>query len=284
MMETKIIEDRLQQYRISSSQEEWNALREIAQEIGLAALSRAGFFRQAAFQGGTCLRILYNLPRFSEDLDFLLTSKDKNFKWAPFLRHMTEEFSAYGLNVSVQDRAEVDSAVRQAFVKQTSFGKMLTLTYLRGKSDEPKVKIKLEVDTNPPRGSTFETKFLDFPYPFSVYVQDLPSLFASKCHALLCRPYLKGRDWFDFAWYVGRKTPVNLEHLLHALQQAGPYKASVRSICREWLCDALREKIQATDFSVAKSDVERFLRPTEARRLEVWSAEFFMSQLEKMAY
>ena len=98
--------------------------------------------------------------------------------------------------------------VKKAFIKEDSFGQVLSLTYPRTKADPQTVLIKLEIDTNPPSGSNFDNHLIDFPITSSVISQDLPSLFAGKLHALLCRAYVKGRDWYDFIWYVTRKNPI----------------------------------------------------------------------------
>ena len=193
-MSVKIIQERFDAYQCGSQQEEENALREISQEIALAALSRVDFFKKAAFQGGTCLRIFYGLERFSEDLDFILKSPNKDFSLEPYIRNMALEFRSYGYRLEVSDRSKPENTVKKCFLKDDSLGKVLNLTHLKGATNVRKIKIKLEVDTNPPAGSGFVNKFLDFPFPFAVTLQDMDSLFAGKSHALLCREYTKRRD------------------------------------------------------------------------------------------
>jgi hypothetical protein len=151
-------------------------------------------------------------------------------------------------------------------------------------SDEQKVIIKLEIDTRPPAGSNFENTFLAYPYPFSILMQDLPSLFASNCHAILCRKYEKGRDWFDFLWYLNGKTPINHLLLKNALYQSGPYKGKNMSFDKKWLCKELETKIAAMDWKAAKRDVENFLRLEERRFVENWSKEFFQKLIEKVEF
>lgn len=282
-MDIKIIENRLKQDDIYSKQDELNAIKEIMQEIALAALSRTDFFKHAAFQGGTCLRIIYGLYRFSEDLDFILLDSDKNFKWQPFLKKVQLEFKSYGLNLEIQERSKVDSTVKKAFIKEDSFGQLLTLIYPRSVSDSQKIQIKLEIDTNPPMGSTFEIKYLDFPYPFSVTIQDRQSLFAGKCHALLCRTYVKGRDWFDFIWYTSQKTLINYQFLKFALYQTGPWEGRDLLISKKWITEQLNQKIISVDWEEAKKDVARFLRPRELESLDLWNTHFFTSYVEKLA-
>jgi len=127
-----------------------------------------------------------------------------------YLKSITSEFEAFGLTVEATDRSKAPNTIKKAFLKQDSFGQILNLTYPRTRADIQKISIKLEIDTHPPLGSEKQTHYLDYPYPFAITIQDKPSLFAGKCHALLCRQYTKGRDWFDFLWYVQRKTPINL--------------------------------------------------------------------------
>lgn len=277
-----IIEQRLKEYKPVSQRDELNAIKEIVQEIALCALARTHFFNIAAFQGGSCLRIVYQLNRFSEDLDFILKVVDKNFAWEPFLKALQQEFNLYGLDFDVIDRSKADNAIKTAFLKDTSFGRVIILKHLRSPSDKQTIQIKLEIDTNPPSGSVFQTQYLDFPYPFSIVTQDLPSLFASKCHALLCRRYIKGRDWFDFLWYVSKKVTPNYVHLQAALQQMGPWMNSEIIVSKSWLIDALNTKIEAIDWNLAKSDIENFLRGHEKESLKVWGKDFFLTMVKKM--
>lgn len=281
-MDIKIIENRLKDYDIRSKQDELNAIKEIMQEIALAGLFRSDFFKHAAFQGGTCLRILYGLNRFSEDLDFILLQSDPQFEWQIFLKNVQLEFETYGMNLELKDRSMVDSIVKMAFIKEDSFGKLLTLTYPRSRSDVQKIQIKLEVDTDPPAGSTFDVKYIDFPYPFSVTLQDKQSLFSGKLHAMLCREYVKGRDWFDFVWYVSQKTPINYVFLENALFQKGPWQGKTLSVEKAWIIKELKQKIMSMDWEKVKQDVIRFLRPRELESLALWNTTFFLSYLEKL--
>lgn len=281
-MTIQIIETRLAEYQPQTKIDEWNALKEITQEIALSALSRAGLFENAAFQGGTCLRIVYGLNRFSEDLDFLLKVPDQNFIWAKYLNELQIDFTSYGSSLEIIDRSEASATAKKAFLKEDSFGKILQLEYPRTRSDKRKIQIKLEIDTNPPEGSQFETKFIDFPFPFSVLAQDRSSLFAGKCHALLCRPYTKGRDWFDFIWYVSRRTSVNYVFLSSALFQQGPWSNTNLQVNSKWLCDALSEKISQIDWNMAIKDIERFLKPADARNVRSWNTDMIQAYLQKL--
>ncbi len=281
-MTITIIQERLKNYKSLSKQEELSALKEIYQEIALAGLARSDFFKLAAFQGGTALRIVHQLRRFSEDLDFVLLKPSRSFQWQSYLKAIEVEFNSFGVNLEIKERAEAKGAIKTAFLKEDSFARILELTYDRLPSDEQKITIKLEIDTQPPEGSNFENAFLTYPYPFSILIQDFPSLFASKCHALLCRKYEKGRDWFDFLWYLSKQTPINYLLLKNALYQAGPYKEKEIPYSKQWLYEEFEKKITTLDWKSAKRDVENFLRPEERKFVENWSGEFFQKQIEKI--
>lgn len=281
-MSIKIIQERLDSYRCRSQQEEENALREITQEVALAALSRTDFFKMAAFQGGTCLRIFYSLDRFSEDLDFVLKDPDMHFQLEPYVKHLADELNAYGYRMEIIDRSRADQAVKKCFLKDDSLGKIVSLQHVRGGTEQKKIRIKLEVDANPPAGSNFENKFLDFPFACSVTAQDAPSLFAGKSHALFCREYGKGRDWYDFIWYVSRKIPVNYTLLSNALNQVGPWAGLNVRADKDWYCAEMKRKIVSVDWEEIKAELARFLKPEAVGTLQVWNQEFFLDRLTKL--
>lgn len=281
-MNNQIINNRLSQYQYNSKQEELNAIKEIMQEIVLAALSRTDFFKQAAFQGGTCLRIIYGLNRFSEDLDFILLKKDLDFSWSRFLSQIQVEFKSYGLNLEVKERVNIENPIKKAFVKEDSFGQLLTLYFPRNVSDAQKIEIKLEIDTHPPQLSKVEVQYLDFPYPCSILVQDKPSLFSGKCHALLCRNYLKGRDWYDYIWYITQKIPIDYVFLKSALHQSGPWHGQSIIVNKDWIIKALQDVINVIDLNKAKLDVLRFVKPNEVYSLDLWNKDFFLAFTEKL--
>lgn len=282
-MSVKMIQDRLDSYGYRSALEEEQSLREITQEIVLAALGRTDFFQKAAFQGGTCLRIFHGLNRFSEDLDFSLQQPGDTFELGPYLGTLANELTAYGYGLEIDDRSKLDRAVRMAFVKDDSLGNLLRLNYRPAAGPARKLRIKLEVDANPPAGATFETRYLDFPFPSAVCAFDLPSLFAGKLHALLCREYLKGRDWYDFIWYTARRMPPSYALLSSALDQMGPWKTRGVSADRAWSVEQLRSRIEAVDWKHARDDVRRFVKPNELPSLSLWSREFFLAQTDKLA-
>jgi len=279
----EMIREKLRFYGATSAVEEENAIKEIIQEIALYALWRGDFFDRALFQGSTSLRILHRLPRFSEDLDFILRSPDQDFDWTPYLEILVDVFEHFGLKVEAQPRGKMEQAVREAVLKDNSIASQLDLTF--ADTGRPRtIRIKLGIDTNPPAPSGEDTIFLDFPADYEVRHQDLSSSFALKIHALLCRQYLKGRDWYDFSWYVANGVTPNLVHLQAGLRQIGPWQGrDDLEIEMEWLVDALRTRIAVIDWKAAGQDVSRFLRPAELKSVGLWSETFFRARLEKMA-
>jgi predicted nucleotidyltransferase component of viral defense system len=281
-MSVEIIQERLATYACRSMLEEEQALREITQEIILAGLGRTDLFGRAGFHGGTCLRIFHSLNRFSEDLDFALEVPDSRFQLAPYLDRIHQELKVYGYELEIDDRSKAGNMVRQAFVKDDSVGKLLHLEYRPRKGPLRKLRVKLEVDTNPPSGASYEMPVLDYPFPVAVRIFDLPSLFAGKLHALLCRNYLKGRDWYDFIWYTARKTPLNHQLLSSALDQQGPWKGQVPRTDNAWCVKQLRDLIAKADWRQARRDVQRFVKPQELASLDLWTRDFFLQQCAKL--
>lgn len=275
-----IIQSKLLSYQIETVDDQQNALKEIIQEIALMSLSRSEFFKIAAFQGGTCLRILYGLERFSEDLDFVLDKPDPTFDWDNYIKKMQEEFKTYGFSVELTKKGRLDKVVKTTFLKAQSAGGILLIKEIQ--KNTPKLTIKLEIDTNPPAGSISEIKYCDFPLPFSVKTHELASLFAGKCHALLCREHLKGRDWYDFSWYIAKQTPINMDLLKNALIQTGPWENQNVNLTKDWLLKQFNHKIRSIDWDAAKQDVSRFLRVHEQETLQLWSENFFLSRLNKL--
>jgi len=277
----ELIQKRLEEYQVKNPLEEEQAIKEIIQEIALYALWRAGFFEVAAFQGGTSLRILHKLPRFSEDLDFILRNPDPAFEWNEYLEKLLAYFEEFGLKTEVIDKSRMDKNLRQAVLKDNSVVNQLNLSFHRGRGDQ-KQKIKLEIDVNPPEGSKFEYTYLDFPTDYEVCHQDLSSNFALKIHALLCRPYLKGRDWYDFGWYARQKIKPNLTLLEAALYQYGPWKGKKLNIDDNWVKKALLGRVSEINWKDAAADVERFLNTTERESLKLWSERFFVQKVEQL--
>jgi len=279
----ELIQEKLKSYAPTNRLEEENATKEILQEIALYALWRAKFFDIALFQGGTSLRILHGLPRFSEDLDFMLIKPDPNFDWKPYLDDLLECFEEYGLLSEALPKGNMEQRVRKAIIKDTSVANQLDLSFA-GRRAEEKIKIKLEIDVEPPADGGESRTFLDFPLDHEVRHQDLASNFSLKIHALLCRGFLKGRDWYDFAWYVSKGIFPNLPHLQAALIQFGPWANQDNlSVDDDWLITILTEKIESLDWEDAKNDVRPFLKPREAASLDLWGEGFFLSKLDKLS-
>jgi predicted nucleotidyltransferase component of viral defense system len=277
-----LIQEKLKSYKAANAVEEENATKEILQEVTLYALWRAKFFDVALFQGGTSLRILHGLPRFSEDLDFMLAERDPAFDWTPYLSSLLETFKEFGIASKAIAKGDMEKRIRQAVIKDTSVANQLDLSFADRHPDK-KIKIKLEIDVAPPAHSGEGYTFLDFPLDYEVRHQDLASNFALKIHALLCRGFVKGRDWFDFSWYVGKGVSPNLEHLEAALLQFGPWIGNKDlHVDRPWLQEQLTAKISSITWKDAAKDVERFLRPREAESLKLWSERFFVTKLGRI--
>jgi len=281
------VKQMLQKYQCREQQDYINALKEIFQELALLGLWRAKFFEKATFYGGSALRILYGLPRFSEDLDFSLLKKNKNFSLDSYNQAITQELAAFGFTAEVPTKVKPwKSNIESAFIKAESQKQLLTIevpgTIMRGIHRMQIIKIKMEVDTNPPGSFNTETKFLLSPIPFSVKSFSEPDLFAGKIHALLCRPWvtrIKGRDWYDFVWYISRHTPVNLAHLKERLIQSKAWKRPDR-LDKTALLTWLVQKIDQTDFERAKNDIYPFIKDNSS--VAVWSKDFFRTISEKI--
>ncbi|MBI2603047.1 MAG: nucleotidyl transferase AbiEii/AbiGii toxin family protein [Deltaproteobacteria bacterium] len=273
-MSLDLIRSKLANYNPSTRQEELNAIAEISQELALAALAKSDFFSKAAFQGGTCLRIIHGIQRFSEDLDFISIGHE-DFRWEKYLKDVKNLFESFSLEVQIKDRSQTDAVVRKAFIKQDSFGKVLDLSFPSNISDRQNIRIKFEIDTNPPTESRFQTHYLSFPYPHSVLTQDVPSLFASKCLAILGRKYDKGRDWFDLTWYFSMKSKVNYDFLSRGVEQIEGKKTGNLNLDAKWLRKALLQKIDQVPWEETKDDISRFLRAQDQHVLKVWGIEYF---------
>lgn len=277
----ELLQQRLAAYQAGDALAEEQALKEILQELVLYALWRNDFFERAAFQGGTSLRILHGLPRFSEDMDFILMEPDERFSWRAVTAGIEQVLLEFGVVIELADSRQTQGAVRQTMVKDDSLAGLLQLGFRDG-APRRKLRVKLEIDTNPPAGSGWERHFPDFPTDFMVVSQDLPSNFALKLHALLCRPYLKGRDWFDFLWYVRRGVAPNLAHLGHALDQYGPWAGRGVDADEGWLTTALTRHIGNVDWDAAAADVEPFLSVQERQSLPLWGSEMFLDRVERL--
>ncbi len=272
-----IIEQMLKKYDPQSETELINALKEIFQEITLLGLYRGGFFDKAAFYGGTSLRILYGLERFSEDLDFSLLEKNSNFDIEKYFPSVVSEFEALGIEISLNKKSKSsDTNIESAFLKNDTSIHTLNIEAkgLENIHSGRKIKIKLEVDTNPPLKFQTESKTLLLPMTFNVRTMTLPNLYAGKMHALLFRSWktrVKGRDWFDFEWYVKNNTPLNLEHLCQRMKESGNFDKDI--LTKEEFAELLHNKIDTLDIEQAINEVKGFVK--DVRVFDFWSKDYF---------
>ena len=277
-----IIEQMLSKYEIKSEDEALNALKEIYQEIALLGLYRGGFFQKAAFYGGTALRILHGLDRFSEDLDFSLLEKDPEFDIAYYFPFVIDEFEALGISISLSKKSKShNSGIESAFLKNDTSIHLLDIEIadvseiFDGIHSGKKLKIKFEVDINPPLKFQTASHILLLPTTFNVIAMTLPNLYAGKLHAILFRNWknrVKGRDWYDFEWYVKRGVKVNLEHLKERMVESGDFSAD-EELTLEKLKILLYEKIDTLDIEKAKEEVRVFIKNSDV--LDFWSGEYF---------
>ena len=275
---TTVVEQMLSRYPRETDAQTSHALREVMQEIALAGLNRGGFFEKAAFYGGTCLRIFYGLPRFSEDLDFSLLKADPAFRLAPYFAALRQEFAALGFEVEITEKQKTAvTDIASAFLKKSSS------LYDINVQGQRALKIKFEVDTDPPQLFLSEQKLLLQPYSFYVNCFALPDLYAGKMHALLFRKWknrVKGRDWFDFEWYVRRSVTLNLSHFAERARQSGHWQGG--ALGQEKFLAMLQDRIASLDIASARSDVLPFVR--EPAGLEIWSKDYFAQLAQRILF
>ena len=270
----------LDRYECRSVEDYVRALREILQEVALLGLWRSKFFERAAFYGGTALRLLYGMDRFSEDLDFSLLRPMSEFDLSRYVDALEREIRSFGFEVSVTRREKrAESPVQSAFLKADTMKHLLTIRKAEEVARQiPRgqvMKIKIEVDTDPPPGFATENKFLLHPIPFSVRTFVLPDLFAGKMHAVLCRRWksrVKGRDWYDLVWYTAYHPQLHLSHLEQRMIQSGHLQEG-EHLTREKFLALTLKAIEKVNVEQARKEVEPFVKNPEA--LEVWSKEFF---------
>lgn len=272
------IERMLAKYQPQSLDDTMRALREIIQETALLGLWRARFFEHAAFYGGTALRILHGLDRFSEDLDFSLLQPDPQFSLQRFTAALEEEVRAFGFNLRVESVTKsIETAVQSAFLKANTRNELLVIEaderIARMVAPGQVLKIKIEVDTDPPPGFMTTTRYLLQPIPFAVRCYTLPSLFTGKLHALLFRRWNnKGRDWYDLVWYAAHHPQLNLNHLEQRMRQTGHWSGDA-ALQRGDFNELMLTAINRLDISQARQDVAPFVKDQQA--LAIWSHDFF---------
>ena len=282
-----IIEQMLDQHESTTISDKKNSIKEVVQEIMLCGLSRAGFFHHPAFYGGTALRIFYGLDRFSEDLDFSLAAPDPDFRLDAYLPALEKELASYGFRFQAEVRKKtVDSDIQSAFVKGNTREHILICyaddRLARSIGEGELIKIKFELDTTPPPFANFELKYRLVPIPYEIRLYDMPSLFAGKLHAVICRAWksrIKGRDLYDYIFYLSRQTPVNLKHLNARLVDSG-FEGAREDMTLPEIRQILLQRFSSIDYSQAKEDVMPFIRNPAS--LDVWSASFFQSITENL--
>lgn len=259
--------------------QEQTKIREVLQELALFGLERHGFFEKAAFYGGTALRILYKLDRFSEDLGFTLLEANPNFDFGPFLEGMRKEIAEFGYEMEVeQKKKNLDTSVISAWMKGNSIELLLAFgeeAQSKKSNRDGKIQIKLEVDTDPLPYVRLENRPVYNPTPFNVLTLHLSDLFAGNVDALLHREWkgrVKGRDWFDLIWYIRKAVPLGLKSLESSMKKSGNLKKD--SLDRKHIVELLEEKIHKVDWESAKADVIPFI--VDSRILDMWSASFFL--------
>ena len=270
-----IFEQMLSKYDINTIEQKRNATYEVMQEITLAGLYRGGFFDKVAFYGGTCLRIFHGLPRFSEDMDFSLVEKDSKFDLESYFQSIIKEFKAVGRDVVImRKKKKKESKIESAFLKED------TAIYDVKFKTEKDLKIKIEVDIDPPLGFSTEQKLSLLPFSFMTRCFTLPDLYAGKMHALLFRNWktrVKGRDWYDFEWYIRHSTSLNFSHF-----QVRAKEFNGMDIDKETFISMLKERLRITDINMVKRDVLPFVQ--NPKELEIWSNDYFLQLADRIKF
>jgi len=282
-----MIKEWIDEYDPQNEEEILSALREIMQEITLAALSRTDFFEKAAFYGGTALRIFHGLDRYSEDLDFSLLKPDSNFSIEPYFKAVLDEFKSLGLTVSIKEKKKTkQTAIDSAFLKAETIWQEIVLEDIikeTGVHPNKTLKVKIEVDRQPPLNFQTEEKLLLRPFSFYVKCFTKSSLFAGKMHALLFRKWknrVKGRDWYDMEWYIQKGILLDINHFLTRAKDTKDWQED--NISKEQIIELLDNKIESVSFSSIKEDVVRFIKNDEA--LDIWSPQYFKDLTSKMKF
>jgi predicted nucleotidyltransferase component of viral defense system len=262
-------------YEIKSESDSRNAIHEVMQEIALAGLYRSGFFEKAAFYGGTCLRIFHSMPRFSEDLDFSLVAKTDSFNLKDYFPALVAEFKALGRDVVITRKEKsVSGNVESAFLKDN------TEIYDLAFQTERAIKVKIEVDIDPPLEFLTEQKLLLQPFSFMTRCFVLPDMFAGKMHALLFRNWksrVKGRDWYDFEWYVRQQVPLDFNHLQVRTRQFNSLDMSREDFIKE-----LKTRLASTEIEMVKRDVAPFIK--DEKELDIWTNDYFLQLADMIKY
>ena len=274
-MSNSVFDQMMSQYTLETDNDRRNATYEVMQQIVLAGLYRGGFFEHAAFYGGTCLRMMHGVERYSEDMDFSLLKKDEGFSLERFFPAIIDECRLLGREVEITRKDKrTFGKVESAFLKDT------TDVYNISFQTEKSIKIKIEVDTMPPLQFDTEQQLLLQPFSFMVRCFTLPSLFAGKMHALLFRQWknrVKGRDWYDFEWYVRTAVPLKFEHLQARVKEFNGMDIDVKQFQA-----MLTERLLQTDIRQVKADVIPFVQ--NPHELEIWSNDYFVQLAKRIRF
>ncbi|MDR4969293.1 MAG: nucleotidyl transferase AbiEii/AbiGii toxin family protein, partial [Acholeplasmataceae bacterium] len=282
-----IIHQMISKYDISTLEDKKNAIKEVLQEVVLAALSKTDFFNHAAFYGGTALRIFYGIDRFSEDLDFSLVTSDASFNLDKYFNSIGDIINSIGLDFDIEKKEKTNqTSIESAFIKGNTKETFLTIypnteDYKQIIHNE-KIIIKFEVDLNPPLYANTELKYRLLPFPYQIRVYDKESLFAGKIHAIIARSWknrVKGRDLYDYLFYISLNTKVNLKHLEARLKQTDTLDHD-KVLTHKLLIKILNDKFDIIDYGKAKLDVKPFIK--DVGTLELWSSAFFKSITESI--
>ena len=272
---SEIFEQMLQQHTIEGDNDRKNALYEVMQQVVMSGLYRGGFFKEAAFYGGTCLRIFHGLRRYSEDMDFSLLKKNPEFTLETYFPAIIEEARLLGRTVTITKKDKRNfGKVESAFLKDNT--DVYNLTF----QTEKTLKIKIEVDTNPPLEFTTEQKLLMQPFSFTTRCFTLPDLYAGKMHALTFRAWknrIKGRDWYDFEWYVRNRVPLDFEHLKVRTKEFNNI-----DLTKELFMELLKERISKSDMDAVKADVITYI--IDKRELDIWSNDYFLQLADMIVF
>lgn len=270
-----IFDEMVEQYHPQNDAERTSVQREVMQKMALAGLNRGGFFDHAAFYGGTCLRIFHGLKRYSEDMDFSLTEKNDQIHIENYFQAIVDEFKTVGMPVEIVKKDKKSfGRVESAFLKED------TEAYDIKFQTRKTMKVKIELDTNPPLCFSTEQKLIMQPYSFTVRCFTLPDLYAGKMHALVYRAWqrrIKGRDWYDFEWYVRNRVPLDFKHLQERIREF-----SGNEVNKEEFMTALREKLANTDINLVKQDVLSYIE--NDREFDIWSNEYFLQLVDMIVF
>ena len=281
------LESLINQYTISEPGDYENSLKEVVQYLALLGLWRAKFFEHAAFYGGTALRLFYGLRRYSEDMDFSLLQKSDDFNLSAYLEAIKRELEGFGFQMSVRRKEKsAGSQIESAFIKGNTINNLLAISvpesYTSKIQKNKKLKVKIEVDVDPPGYAQYDVETLLTPIPFQVKLFSKPDLFAGKLHAVICRQWknrVKGRDLYDFLWYLGNRIPCRLNHLEARMRQTEHWTAD-RKLSHDDVLEMLKARFKTIDFDVARADVAPFLG--DPHELDLWAMYFFLAAVNKL--